>query len=178
MFLTSLSGALVAFIFITALSGSFASSKHTPTGVAMIPFLFFFNAFYAIAFTPIPLLYVPEISPFSLRAKSAALLLLSQNVAQAFNQFVNPVALRAIAWRYFIVYVGIIAFYLIVFYLFCRETKGLTVEEAALVYEPERIRDAALELDPGQLEAAADDHDDKLTLELKDEVKHQELKGV
>jgi MFS family permease len=111
----------------------------------MIPFLFIFNAFYALAFTPIPMLYTPEISPFSLRAKSAALLLLSQNCAQAFNQFANPVALAAIAWKYFIVYVAVIALYLVLFYFFCRETKGLTVEEAAVVYEPDSYRKEALE---------------------------------
>lgn len=91
------------------------------------------------------MLYTPEISPFSLRAKSAALLLLSQNCAQAFNQFANPVALAAIAWKYFIVYVAIIALYFGLFFFFCRETKGLTVEEAAVVYEPDSYREAALE---------------------------------
>jgi MFS family permease len=151
LFLTSLCYALVCFISITALSGAFATTHHTPTGVAMIPFLFLFNASYAIAFTPIPLLYVPEISPFSLRAKSAALLLLSQNIAQAFNQFVNPIALKAIAWKYFIVYVGVISMYLILFFLFCRETKGLTVEEAAMVYESSSRKKPAENVEVGRL---------------------------
>lgn len=39
--------------------------------------------------SPSPCRYVPEISPLALRAKSAALLSLSQNIAQAFNQFVS-----------------------------------------------------------------------------------------
>lgn len=176
LFLTSLVGALASFIFITALSGRFASTHHTPTGIAMIPFLFLFNAFYAIAFTPIPLLYVPEISPFSLRAKSAALLLLSQNIAQAFNQFVNPVALKAIAWKYFIVYVAVIAIYLVLFYLFCRETKGLTVEEAALVYEPERVKYDAHAMELGEPGGAGRVDDEKDTLEDKTEVFHEEGK--
>jgi hypothetical protein len=174
LFLTSLVGALASFILITALSGRFASTHHTPTGVAMIPFLFIFNAFYAIAFTPIPLLYIPEISPFSLRAKSAALLLLSQNVAQAFNQFVNPIALKAIAWRYFIVYVAVIACYLVLFYLFCRETKGLTVEEAALVYEPERVKDNAHAMELGMPEHVRIVDDEKDLLRNKKEVHHEE----
>jgi MFS family permease len=145
LFLTALVGALISFIFITGLSGGFATTRQSTVGIAMIPFLFIFNAFYALAFTPIPMLYTPEISPFSLRAKSAALLLLSQNCAQAFNQFANPVALNAIAWKYFIVYVAVITVYLVLFYFFCRETKGLTVEEAAVVYEPDSYREEALE---------------------------------
>ena len=91
------------------------------------------------------MLYCPEVSPFSLRAKSAALLLLSQNIAQAFNQFVNPVALAAIQWKYYIVYVAVISIYIGLFWMFCRETKGLTVEEAAVVYEPDSYREKALE---------------------------------
>jgi hypothetical protein len=145
LFLTSLAGALVSFVFITGLSGGFATTQNSKVGVAMIPFLFIFNGFYALAFTPIPMLYVPEVSPFSLRAKSAALLLLSQNIAQAFNQFVNPVALAAIAWKYYIVYVVVIAVYIGLFWTFCRETKGLTVEEAAVIYEPDSYREKALE---------------------------------
>lgn len=168
LFLTSLLGCLGSFIFITALSGSFASSGNSKTGIAMIPFLFLFNAFYAIAFTPIPMLYVPEISPFSLRAKSAALLLLSQNIAQAFNQFVNPVALAAIAWKYFIVYVAVISLYLVLFYFFCRETKGLTVEEAGRIYDLNMRRGKLVDGEQGVFEVDVheeeleDDHKGKL----------------
>jgi hypothetical protein len=84
---------LVCFVIMLGLSGGYAATKHTSTGLAMVPFIFLFNAFYAIAMTPIPMLYVPEITPLSLRAKAASLLLLSQNCAQSFNQFANPVAL-------------------------------------------------------------------------------------
>lgn len=160
LFLTSLLGCLACFVLITALSGSFASSGNTSTGIAMIPFLFLFNSFYAIAFTPIPLLYVPEISPFALRAKSAALLLLSQNIAQAFNQFVNPVALAAIAWKYFIVYVAVISLYFVLFYFFCRETKGLTVEEAGLVYDSAVMRKRGADMEAAVEEEAQGDEKD------------------
>lgn len=170
LFLTSLCGCLASFVFITALSGSFATTGNSATGISMIPFLFLFNAFYAIAFTPIPLLYVPEISPFSLRAKSAALLLFCQNTAQAFNQFVNPVALAAIAWKYFIVYVAVIGLYLVLFYFFCRETKGLTVEEAARVYEPDYGRRQAAEDTERNLHELAENDN-------KDDIKHEEIRA-
>ena len=140
LFLTSLAGCLVSFVFITALSGSYAETKRASVGIALVPWIYLFNAAYAIALTPIPMLYVPEISPYGLRAKSAALLLLSQNVSQTFNQFVNPVALAAIAWKYFIVYLAVIAAYLVLFFFFVRETRGLTVEEASEVYDDDSLR--------------------------------------
>lgn len=39
----------VSFVIITALSGSFATTKAAATGTAMIPFIFVFNAGYSIA---------------------------------------------------------------------------------------------------------------------------------
>ena len=145
LFLVSLAGCFISFVFITALSGSFATTRVSATGVAMIPFLFLFNSAHSLAFSPLPMLYTPEISPFALRAKSAALLLLSQNLAQTFNQFANPVALAAIAWKYYIVYVAVIATYFALFWFFIRETKGLTVEEAAVVYEPDESKARVVE---------------------------------
>lgn len=174
LFLTSLCGCLAAFCFITGLSGAFAQHKHTATGVAMIPFLFIFNAFYAIAFTPIPLLYIPEISPFSLRAKSAALLLFSQNTAQAFNQFVNPVALAAIQWKYFIVYIAVIATYLVLFFFFCRETKGMTVEEASRVYEPEFVRLSAQYAAENNIQELAEGSHAESDADDKGEIQHRD----
>lgn len=49
LFLTSASVMLVAYILVTALSGSFAESGSASTGVAVIPFLFIFFAGYDIA---------------------------------------------------------------------------------------------------------------------------------
>ena len=143
LFLISLAGCWASFGLITGLSGAYAINKQSAEGIAMIPFLFLFNSAYSLAFNPLPMLYTPEISPFALRAKSAALLLLSQNLAQTFNQFANPVALQKLEWKYYIVYVGVIALYIVLFSLFIRETRGLTVEEAAVVDEPEELRQLA-----------------------------------
>ena len=140
LFLVSLVGCLASFIFVAGLSGSYATHKSDSVGLAVVPFLFMFNAFYALAFTPIPMLYVPEISPYALRAKSASLLLLAQNCAQSFNQFANPVALAAIGWKYFTVYIAVIATYIVLFFFFLRETKSLTVEEAAVVYDSDDMK--------------------------------------
>jgi MFS family permease len=110
---------------------------------------------YSLAFTPLPMLYTPEISPLSLRAKSAALLLLSQNCAQSFNQFANPVALAAIGWKYYFVYIAVLVTYLVLFFFFIRETRGLTTEEAAVVYDDDEVREAAIAEEKRLQEVAA-----------------------
>lgn len=50
-------------------------------------------------------------------------MLSAQNIAQAFNQWVNPVALDAIQWKYYIVYIVLEIVYLILVFLFFPETK-------------------------------------------------------
>lgn len=49
LFLTSATTMLVFYIIVTGLSGSFASSQSSATGLAVIPFLFIFFAGYDIA---------------------------------------------------------------------------------------------------------------------------------
>lgn len=43
--------------------------------------------------------------------------------------------MAAIGWRYYGVYVGVLIAFLVGFYFSIRETRGLTVEEAAVVFE-------------------------------------------
>jgi hypothetical protein len=73
--------------------------------------------------------------PFNLRAKGLALYLVVQNMANAFNQFVNPIALQAITWKYYAVYIAIDIAYAIGIYLWFPETKQLTIEEISLVFD-------------------------------------------
>jgi hypothetical protein len=42
---------------------------------------------------------IPEIMPYNLRTKGLAIFIFMNNAGNAFNQFVNPFALRALQWR-------------------------------------------------------------------------------
>lgn len=48
---------------------------------------------------------------------------------------VNPIALEQIQWRYYAVYLGVLAFYLTLAYFFYYETKGLSLEEIGTVFD-------------------------------------------
>jgi hypothetical protein len=58
-----------------------------------------YYAFYSIAWTPLPIMYTTEILPFELRTKGLAIFTAVGTASNAFNQFVNPVALKALQWR-------------------------------------------------------------------------------
>lgn len=56
-------------------------------------------------------------------------------IALVFNQYVNPVALERIGWKYYIFYCVWIAFELVVVYFYYVETKGPTLEEIAKIFD-------------------------------------------
>ena len=69
-----------------------------------------------------------------------------------FNQFCNPIALEAIAWKFYFVYIGTLTAMIPTIYFLFPETKGRTLEEIAKVFdgetaEMEVFRQASLDLD-------------------------------
>lgn len=120
------------------LSGAYATQgQQTAVGIAVVPFLFIFYGFYDIAWTPLANMYSVEILPYNLRAKGQAIYNIVQGSANAVNQWVNPIVLNAIHWKDYGVYIAILAFYSVAIYFRFPETKGLTIEEIAIVFDGE-----------------------------------------
>jgi MFS family permease len=138
LLLTSSIGMLVCYIIITGLSGSFAITKHAATGLAVIPMLFLYYGFYDIAFTPFLTAYPAEIWQYQHRARGVTVTYVSTFIALFFNLFVNPVALKNIAWKYYIVYVAILIIICITIYFTYPETRGHSLEEIAIVFDGEQ----------------------------------------
>jgi hypothetical protein len=66
------------------------------------------------------------------------------NCANLYNTYVTAVALEAIDWRYYIIFVGLNAVYAAVWYIFGVETRGRTLEELENVFEAKWPPRAAL----------------------------------
>ncbi|KAF1961622.1 sugar transporter [Byssothecium circinans] len=135
LFLASSIGMLVSFILISALSGTFATSGNSAVGVAVIPMLFLYYGAYDIAFTPLLIAYPAEIWPYHLRARGIALTMISTVAALSFNTFINPIALDAIGWKYYVVFAVILVFVTGTIWFFYPETKGHTLEEMAVIFD-------------------------------------------
>jgi sugar porter (SP) family MFS transporter len=138
LFLTSASTMLVFMIMVTICSALYARSRSVNAGYAVIVFLFLFLGGYVIGLTPIPILYINEIWPGHLRTKGTSVFWVSQAVANCFNQFMNPVALDRIAWRYYLVYVGVLVAVIAFFFFYVPETKGLSLEDIASIFDREQ----------------------------------------
>lgn len=153
LFLISCFGMLASYVCISGLSGSFAHTAHAATGIAVIPFLFIYYGFvsqqnstitklhadnhpqYDIAFTPLLVSYTCEIWPYTLRARGLGVTLISTQLALFFNIFVNPIALEAIQWKYYVVYCIILVVITITIWFSYPETNGHSLEEMARLFD-------------------------------------------
>ncbi|KAJ5172134.1 Major facilitator superfamily domain general substrate transporter [Penicillium capsulatum] len=126
---------LISYVLVTALSGSFASTNDTVIGGAVIPFLFTFFAGYCLALTPLLTSYPCEIWPYRLRSRGLTVTWLASICGMFFNTFVNPIALAAIQWRYYFVFMAVLIVFGVIAYLFYPETKGYALEQIAVLFD-------------------------------------------
>lgn len=85
--------------------------------------------------TPMLTAYTCEIWPFSLRSQGLSIVWLSAIGCTVFNTFVNPIALAAIHWKYYFVFVAVLAGYWFSAYFFYPETRGYSLEHIAGVFD-------------------------------------------
>ncbi|KAJ6038248.1 general substrate transporter [Penicillium canescens] len=142
LFLLSAFIMLISYGIMTGLYGSFVINGDYPTGIAFVPFVFIYFAGYDIALTPLLTSYPCEIWPFRLRSRGLTVTWMSCIIAVIFNTFVNPIALEAIGWKYYIVYVVLLICYGIIVFFFYPETRGLSLEQMSLVFDKDAPIDA------------------------------------
>ncbi|KAK5709607.1 hypothetical protein LTR17_019636 [Elasticomyces elasticus] len=135
LFLASAATMFVGFVIVMGLSGSFDASGNAATGIAVIPFLFVFFAGYDIALTPLLIAYPCEIWPYRLRSRGLTVTNITTVLAIFFNTFVNPIALEAIGWRYYSVFIVVIIMMAFTVYFTYPETRGHTLEQMAVVFD-------------------------------------------
>ncbi|OCH94384.1 general substrate transporter [Obba rivulosa] len=138
LFIISNVGMLIDFGVWTLTTALFSSLHDAAAAKATLPFVFIFYFFYDIAYTPMLIAYTLEILPFNIRAKGFAAMNFLVSLTLAFNQFVNPWALDAIGWKYYLVYCGWLIIELVFIVCYIVETKGRTLEETAALFDGEQ----------------------------------------
>lgn len=68
--------------------------------------------------------YTVEILPFKIRAKGLTLCFIGTSLAGIFNQYVNPIGLEALAWKFYIVYIVVLVLECLAIYFLYVETRG------------------------------------------------------
>lgn len=95
-------------------------------------------AFYGVAGFAWPGLtvsYCAEILPFHIRAKGLAVTMAGTAASSVFNQYVNPIGLAELAWKFYFVYIAILVLECLAIYFLYVETKGPTLEEIARLFD-------------------------------------------
>jgi MFS family permease len=138
--LTGFGSMCVTFAAWTAASAVFAKDdSNNSAAIAVVALIFIYYAFYNLMM-PLQYLYVSEVFPFIHRSKGIAIMQLSNKGGTGFNQFVNPIGLDNLKWRYYLVYVILLAVETFVIWLIYPETKGVSLEEVAIVIEGDKAR--------------------------------------
>ncbi|KAH6892380.1 general substrate transporter [Thelonectria olida] len=135
LFLASTSGMFVCYIIWTGLSAHFAATHSETTGRVVVGFVFITFFFYAIAWAPLLQAYTVEIFPYTLRSRGVSAMYLSTFAGLVVGNQVNPIAMQAIGWKYYIVFCCILAVLLVVIWFLFPETKGHTLEEIQEIFE-------------------------------------------
>ena len=87
--------------------------------------------------------YVVELFPYTQRSQGLAFKQLIGRLGNFFNAYVNPIALDAIGWKYYIFYcVWLIVEALIVYFVF-PETHDRTLEDLSFFLEGKEINERA-----------------------------------
>lgn len=135
LFIISNAGMLVTFCAWTISAALYNTMKNAAAARATVPLIFLFYFFYDIAYTPMLVAYTLEILPYKVRAKGFAIMNLAVMLTSAFNQFINPWAIDAIGWWYYIAYCAWLVIELIFVVVYVVETKGRTLEETAAIFD-------------------------------------------
>ncbi|KAJ4297371.1 hypothetical protein N0V88_004290 [Collariella sp. IMI 366227] len=108
---------------------------------------FLFNIIFSFTYTPLQGVIPTEALETTTRAKGLALSGFLVSAIGFINQFATPIALKNIEHRYIFVFVGWDIFESIMWYFFCVESQGRTLEQLEWVYDQPNPVKASLKVD-------------------------------
>ncbi|KAJ7723620.1 hexose transporter [Mycena maculata] len=171
LFITSACLMTLFFTMQTVCFARFTINGSENAAHSVIAFIFLYSAAYNLAFSPLIVTYALEILPYNIRAKGFNIFNITISVALIFNQYVNPIALAALSWKYYVVYCVWLVCECIFLYFYLVETKNHTLEETAAIFDgvgaTEQLADLAA-THAGVVVVGADQVDEKGSSELVD----------
>lgn len=135
LFLTGYASMFVVYILFTAMSAvnQERDFKDKSLSIGVVFAIFLYDMTYQIC-GPVAIPYVMEICPYSMRAMGSMILQFASSISSLFNGYVNPIAMEAIAWKYYIVYIVWLAVEFTCVYFLYPETSGIELEEVNQVF--------------------------------------------
>ncbi|KAL2822398.1 general substrate transporter [Aspergillus granulosus] len=153
LFLTSTAGMIVALSVWTALSAAYTQNERYSYGIGVVAMMFVYNIFYGvrscsssrhICWLPLVTAYSIEICTTKQRSILFSWLFFTISISTFGVNYLNPVGLENIGWRYYVITIVFTFFILGLIYFFFVETRGLSLEEIATVFDGREGYEAAL----------------------------------
>ncbi|KUJ22335.1 MFS sugar transporter-like protein [Mollisia scopiformis] len=131
LFLVATSGMLVIFVIWTICGAEFLLHPSKAVADTVVVMIFLYYCFYNTAWSGLLVGYGVEILPYNIRAKGLTVMFLAVDLSLFFNQYVNPIAMTHLQWKYYIFYDVWLAFELFIVWKFYIETRNTPLEEIA-----------------------------------------------
>jgi MFS family permease len=135
LWMTSYVGMILIFVPFIALSAVYSQKQRQNEGYGVIVCLFLFDTMYNVACNPLLYSYTTEIMPFYMRSRGLAVKNFVGQIALIINMWVNPIALAAIEYHYYIFFLGLNCVWLYLIWCFFPETSGYSLEELSMIFE-------------------------------------------
>jgi nitrate/nitrite transporter NarK len=145
MLLGSTAGLILALSITAGTAAGYVNTGSKTSSTASIAFIFIFGAIFAFAFTSMQPIYPAEVMSNDMRAKGMGTYKLTGGCAGFINTFAAPIALSNIGYWFYVFFIFWDCFEFAFMYFFFVETKGLTLEEMAEVFEAKNPRKASTE---------------------------------
>ncbi|KAH8797951.1 general substrate transporter [Xylogone sp. PMI_703] len=129
LLLAGLTGCMLSVCLETAMIASFADTTNH-AGLSMgVFFSFCFISFYGGGIDVVGYVYCSEIFPTQIRSQGVAWSLFGTFLSTLVYVEAAPTALARIKWKYYVIFICLTLVNIIIFYFWCPETKGLSLEE-------------------------------------------------
>ncbi|KAL3470299.1 general substrate transporter [Aspergillus californicus] len=128
-------GMLISFSVWTACSAVYSKTESPAAGRAVLAMIFLFYGAAGAAWPGLTVAYTVEILPFNIRAKGLTLCTCVAALAGIYNQYVNPLGLEALQWKFYFVYIAVLVIECVVIWFYFVETRGPTLEEIAVLFD-------------------------------------------
>ncbi|EOD51880.1 hexose transporter [Neofusicoccum parvum] len=127
---------LTVFLFLYAgLNKLYGTSSNTSGIYASVAVIFLFQGSYSFGWTPLTVLYPPEVLNYSMRANGMAVYTFVVNCVGLFVTMVFPFAMDAIAWKTYIINSSWDVLELLYLIWAWVETRGKTLEEIDAIFD-------------------------------------------
>ncbi|TKA52875.1 hypothetical protein B0A49_11489 [Cryomyces minteri] len=129
LLITGLAGCMISLTLETVMIARYAGTTNN-AGLSMgVFFTFCFISFYGGGIDVVGYIYCSEIFPTHIRSQGVAWSLVGTFLSTLVYVEAAPTALANIQWKYYVIFICLTAINIAILYLWCPETKGLSLEE-------------------------------------------------